>query len=150
VPRFRYGGIVKIVRDFKSHFRRKVFDLDTMSFRSIARPLRQCVYSANIVRAPVYNRLYRAYATQAHENPTSSAHQIPTGEAPSPHEVPFTVDSHGPLIQNPKHNKKVVSNIATYTSYHRLKLIRSAKFSRMPANWPFSSTMTLNRIMWIG
>ena len=54
-------------------------------------------------------RRYSHAVTKAKNHPTSSAEQVPTSQASSPKEVPLTIESHGPVTQNPNHTKKVVS-----------------------------------------
>lgn len=51
----------------------------------------------------------RYASSQVAENPTSSAEQVPTSQPSAPKEVPLTIDSHGPITQNPNHTKKVSS-----------------------------------------
>src|SRR5436190_24360862 len=55
-------------------------------------------------------QLYRGrrYADIAAKAKDISAEQVPTSRSPSSKEVPLTVDSHGPVTQNPNLSKKVL------------------------------------------
>lgn len=59
------------------------------------------------------HRLYQGHrysnATEAKPNPTLSDGQVRTSPASLSKEVPLTIESHGPVTQNPKHAKQVLS-----------------------------------------
>lgn len=83
----------------------------TMSLRLIPRTVRSLRGpSALVLAEQTYIRQERRYASsQARENPTSSAEQIPSSSEPvSAKQVPLTIESHGPIAQNPNHTKKVL------------------------------------------
>jgi hypothetical protein len=54
------------------------------------------------------NRKHGVLSPETSRNPTASAEQLKTSHPPSPKEVPLTIESHGPVIQNPRHAKNVV------------------------------------------
>ena len=59
----------------------------------------------------VYQSRRYSFADSAKNNPTSSAEQALTSPPLSRKEVPLTIDSHGPVTQNPKHTKKVIYSL---------------------------------------
>ena len=81
-----------------------------MSLRILPRTLRSCSPRSIVaINRRGQFRLYSNGAAEARDNPTSSAEQVPTSHPPSPKQVPFTIESHGPVKQNPQHAKKVLS-----------------------------------------
>ena len=53
----------------------------------------------------------RWYASQATDNPSSSAEQVPTSQPVSAKEIPLTIESHPEITRNPNHTQKVLSVI---------------------------------------
>lgn len=69
-------------------------------------------------------RKYTNTTTQANDNPTTSAERVLTSQPSSAKEIPLTINSHGPIIQNPKHTKRVTCQFKhrAYISYLLLRL----------------------------
>jgi hypothetical protein len=81
-----------------------------MTLRVLPRVVRAHVPKRFVPTWRLYQgRRYSNAATETKNSQTSPAKQAPTSEASSPKDVPLTIESHGPVTQNPKHTKQVVS-----------------------------------------
>jgi hypothetical protein len=93
------------IHDFAS-----VIAIAIMALRILPRALRSCRLRTTVNVGRVYQ--IQRYSTGAAENkdkPASSAEHVPTSHPPFAKQVPLTVDSHGPVKQNPQHTKNVFS-----------------------------------------